>query len=559
MFLFKWIWKFKASSSLLMTRILFFLILTFTLCYCATPISPDGGPRDETPPQLDTLNSTPNLQTNFTKQPIELTFDEWIILEDIFNQVVVSPPLEKKPTITLKRKTVRFEFAEEDTLRVPATYTINFGEAIKDLNEKNPTDNLRFVFSTGDFIDSLTVEGIIVDAFSGDPIEGALFMLYENLADSVVRTKKPFYFAKSNTSGRFKIENVKAGTFKGFALQDIDFNYLFNLPDENIAFVENTFEVDDSLPKPLRLRMFKEEAPLRVLDVDTSQYGQTKVVFNKKPVQVQFDFDALGSQSILEYDLDTVRIWYDTPEERGWNVYIQKDTFLNDTIWIPKLSKSSFLDKASLNSKGAAQSKSATRLNPDGTSRIAFNHPIQSFDTAQIKLLEDTLQTVVIPKLSIDTVNQKSLIVEFPWKEAMTYELQVFPGGVTDLFGLQNDTIIKKYQVMPRKGFGNINLKVEGFAPDSVYILKLMFDGENEVDQFRVSNTSTFTKNFTTLPPGNYSLQIILDFNDNGIWDPGNYDQKLQAEPVKFQTLEPLRANWDLDASVTILPGLLEQ
>ena len=164
-----------------------FLIYGICLCIlhgilfsCATPIAPDGGPKDETPPQVDSIGTTPNFQTNFQKQRIEITFDEWIKLDDVFNEVVVSPPLNKRPQITTKGKTVRVDFDEEEVLREAATYTINFGEAVQDLTESNPAEDLRFVFSTGDFIDSLEISGTIKDVLTNEPVEGALFMLYDN-------------------------------------------------------------------------------------------------------------------------------------------------------------------------------------------------------------------------------------------------------------------------------------------------------------------------------------------------------------------------------------------
>ena len=131
------------------------------------------------------------------------------------------------PTVTTKLKKLRFEFAEEEVLKEDATYSINFGDAVKDLTEGNPVPNFKFVFSTGDFIDSLKMEGTIVDALTGKPVEDVLYMLYKNLADSVVQTEKPFYFGKSDKTGTFTIENIKAGQYKAFALEDQDVNYLY--------------------------------------------------------------------------------------------------------------------------------------------------------------------------------------------------------------------------------------------------------------------------------------------------------------------------------------------
>ena len=189
------------------------------------------------PPKLDTLNSTRNFQTRFKKQTIVLAFDEWVELRDAFTQVVVSPPLEHRPEIVRKKKTIQLRFDEREVLRDSATYVINFGQAIRDLTEGNAAE-IVFVFSTGDYIDSLSVEGRIVDAYTAKPVENVLFMLYENLADSVVRKERPFYFTRTDKEGNFKVSNVKSGRFKAFALLDQNLNYRYDSDAEKIAFLD---------------------------------------------------------------------------------------------------------------------------------------------------------------------------------------------------------------------------------------------------------------------------------------------------------------------------------
>jgi len=107
-------------------------LLILLLYSCATPTTPTGGPRDENPPQIDTALSTPNFQTRFLKQDISLTFNEWVMLEDVFNQVIISPPLQFKPVIYIKKKSVIIKWDERETLRENGTYTWNFGESVKE-------------------------------------------------------------------------------------------------------------------------------------------------------------------------------------------------------------------------------------------------------------------------------------------------------------------------------------------------------------------------------------------------------------------------------------------
>lgn len=535
-----------------MARSLFLIFTVILLSRCATVTAPEGGARDETPPQLVPENSTPNLQTNFTKQRIELTFDEWVTLEDIFNQVVVSPPLQYRPDITLKGKTVRFDFDGREVLRDSATYTINFGEAVKDLTEKNPAENLRFVFSTGPVLDSLTVSGKIVDAKTGEPVEKALFMLYDNLADSVVRTERPFYFAKTDKTGNFRIENVRAGTFKGFALKDVDFNYRYNLANEQIGFPDTLIMVSDSTPEPLEIRLFEEERALRLLEESARNYGRIKLTFNKIPRNVDFSVQDIGQEILYEYDKDTVNVWYDLTTSQAWNLYIRQDTILHDTVQVPALDKAAFLQNARLLHTNSLGPQGISKLNPDKFILLRFNHPIAQYDTSLIRLYEDTLRTQVRPIIEKDTLSPRQLRLRHPWKEGMTYELEAMPGAFRDMFGLESDTIQAKYLGEFRKAFGNLTLTLDSLKADTNYVVQLLQGESNVVDEFQVNGVQTFKKQFKTLPPGEYSVKIVVDLNGNGRWDSGNYDLRRQPEVIITQKLEQLRANWEVEAKISL-------
>ncbi|MCB9290854.1 MAG: Ig-like domain-containing protein [Lewinellaceae bacterium] len=523
-------------------------LLALVLTFCANPIPPEGGPKDEQPPQLVPEESTPSLQTNFEKQRIELTFDEWFEVQDVFNQVVVSPPLEYPFEITLKRKTLRFDFDEKEELRPEATYTINFGEAVRDITERNPTKNLRFVFSTGDYIDSLSVSGVVVDAQTGEPVEDVLFMLYENLADTVVRTERPFYFARANKQGQFRIENVKAGVFKGFALKDANRNYLFDQAQEPIGFPDSLLVLNDSIEPAVRIKLFTEEQPLRLMNSDDSQYGLLRLSFSKPPKGLDITYRGLGQQVIIERKPDTTKVWYALPADTTWNVYLQKDTILNDTVKVRSRGRQEFMNNSQLRLAGS--SRGPLRLNPSKEAVLAFNHPIVSLDTSLMRLYEDTLRIEVKPAYRLDTNGQRRLFIARPWKEGLPYELELMPGAFTDLYGLQNDTIIQPIQIDLLKSFGNLTLQFDSLSADSSYYVELLDKGNTVFDSFVIRGDTSFQRSFRAMPPGAYTVRLIEDWNDNGRWDTGNYDKMLQPEPIYLRPLEQLRANWDLEAVV---------
>ncbi|HMQ47190.1 MAG TPA: Ig-like domain-containing protein [Saprospiraceae bacterium] len=527
------------------------LLLGVLAFACATPLPPEGGALDETPPRLVEEASTPNFQTNFQKQVIELTFDEWVQLQDQNDQVLTSPLVEYE--LSIKRKTVRFEFAEEEVLEENTTYTINFGEAVKDITERNPADNLRFVFSTGDYIDSLNVSGEMVDALSGEKVEDALFLLYTNLADTVVRKGRPFYFARTDTSGRFLIENVKEGVFKGFALKESNRNYRFDQASEYIGFPDSFLVVHDTLEPFVQLKIFTEEPAFNRVFDDDSRYGLLRVAFNKvPPPQLQFDYIDLNPDSstlILEVQPDTTKIWYDTQQNAGWKLAMQLDTVFYDTVRVRSRDRAEYLEKAKLTLDKKAP-KGVQRLHPTQPINLLFNHPITRIDSGLIALYKDTLKTFLPIQIALDTNGQRKLSLSHKWVEGQKYELEIQPGALTDIYGLSNDTLLFKYEVDLLKNYGNINFQVAGLSPDSAYVLELLDKSNKLIQVFAIQGQETFKYAFQTLIAGDYVVRIISDWNANGKWDTGNYDLKRQPEPIALYPLEPLRANWDLDSTI---------
>jgi hypothetical protein len=211
---------------------------------CAKVGSPTGGPKDITPPKI--VESKPgNYSTNFSSKRIEITFDEFVQLKNIYNELIISPPLKERPENKLKGKSLVVDLNNE--LKENTTYTLNFGNAIADNNEGNVLANFEFVISTGDYVDSLSVTGKLVNAFNLKPEKDPVFiMLHENLKDSAPYFEIPSYIGKTNKDGTFAINNIKADTFRIFALKDANLNLLFDA-NEKIAFVDSSFVISPEL------------------------------------------------------------------------------------------------------------------------------------------------------------------------------------------------------------------------------------------------------------------------------------------------------------------------
>ncbi len=522
---------------------------------CANVIAPVGGAKDTAPPVVVQEGSTPNFQTNFRKQRIELSFDEWIQINDVAKQVVVSPPLEHPFDITLKGRTLRFDFDEREVLRDSATYTINFGDAVQDLTERNPAKDLRFVFATGNQLDSLTFSGKIVDALTGEPVDGALFLLYDNLADSVVRTEKPFYFGRTSKNGIFNIENIKAGTYKGLALVDSDFNYLFNFKTERIGFPDTFITIPTTADTNSRMvvQLFSEEIPLQVQDSELKNYGTVKAKFNRKPEGLTLSYNPPNANVFHLVQGDSLRVWYRPDDSTALRaIYLAADSTFKDTLYLSPMTRENFLKTAKLRDNEARLSKVISKVTTGKPFRVAFNNPIAVLDTSKIAVYEDTLRTRIPARVILNETDPRQVLVNWNWKENKRYELEMMPGAARDWYGLTSDTIIKRWLLEPAKNFGNLNLTIAGLNPQWNYVAELLLQDNEVIEKMIIENTDTYQRTFSQLQPGTYSIRLVTDLNKNGRWDSGFYDNKRQPEPIFKKKLEPLRANWDLEATVRI-------
>ncbi len=246
------------------------VLLLFFFGGCAKMGSLTGGYKDEVPPVL--ISSKPlNYSVNFNSEKIELEFDEYIALKNVNQELIISPPLPKKPVVRIKNKSVIIDLKNE--LRSNTTYTLNFGKSITDNNEGNPLTNFEFVFSTGTFLDSLSVQGTLLNSFNLLPSKEPFVVgLYHQSVDSVPMKTIPVYIGKTDAKGLFQINNIKADTFKLFALKDLNYNLLFDLPNEEIGFVDTLLILTPE---------FLSSLPLRIAAADTVLMDTIDV---KKPV-----------------------------------------------------------------------------------------------------------------------------------------------------------------------------------------------------------------------------------------------------------------------------------
>ena len=203
---------------------------------CASIGRPEGGPRDETPPEFVKSNPMPG-STNIDRNRIDIIFNENIKLEDVSNKLVVSPAQKQNPSINSNGRRVTIEL--RDSLKPNTTYTLDFSDAIRDLNEGNILDGFAMDFATGNTIDSLSVSGMVFEARTLEPAQGMVVGVYSNLSDTAVKTLPLERVAKTNQYGQFTIRNLKPGNYHIFAIDDRNHDWHWDR-SENVAFADFT-------------------------------------------------------------------------------------------------------------------------------------------------------------------------------------------------------------------------------------------------------------------------------------------------------------------------------
>lgn len=529
------------------------LLLQILFFSCATPTTPTGGPRDENPPVIDTALSTPNLQTKFLKQDISLTFNEWVMLEDVFNQVIISPPLQYKPEIYIKKKSVIIAWDDRETLRENVTYTFNFGESVKDLTEKNPAEKLRFVFSTGDFIDSLTLSGKVIDATDGKPLEKIRVMLYASKEDSVVRTQKPLYLSITDKDGRFTMENLRSDTFSLFALEDVNFNYKFDLANERIGFPDSLLFLTNTLSDSLVLQVFQEKPFVRLNSTDLKTYGIVKALFNQSPENILLSTDSLAPKLYRESIKDTLKLWYNPALIKNpWQIILQSGINSFDTLKFNVPASTQNVGNLSLeNTPESGISRPV--IKPGEPIPIFLSRPVFSADASKIIQIKDSISLSDTLYFEQDTVNPRKISLYGRWQEGNSYKLNMPPGTIQDIYGRTTDSLKFTVSIGKTEDYGNLAVKFSALDSTIDYVIQIVDDSqrlfyENHIHGKRPENFS-----LKLLQPGKYTLKVIKDENNNGIWDTGNLLNHRQPEKISLIPIEEIKANWDVETSVDLI------
>jgi len=516
---------------------IFIVCIALISINCANRGTPQGGEKDTTPPKI--IKSEPeNYSINFNGKIIKIYFDEYIKIKDIQKQLIISPPMKTQPEITpLGGASKYITIKIFDTLQPNTTYAFNFGNSISDNNEGNAFPYYRYVFSTGDYIDSLTVKGQIFDALNRKPDTFVSVGLYEvdsTFNDSIIYKQNPKYITNTLDSiSTFSIENIKAGTYMLYALKDVNTDNKFQQKVDKIAFHNQFITVPTNTYYDLKL--FSEDIDFKASRPQVM--AGEKIVFGYEGDYKDMKINLLSE--VPENFKHTI-----TKDEKSDSLYYWYTPKLEVDSLRFKVSNLDFEKEYTVQMRNLKRDSLTIKSSPIGTIgydedfKISASIPFQSFDASKMTIMSKD-STLVDFTTSFDTINN-SYAFNFKKTEDNLYKVQILPEGFTDLFGKTNDTL--NYNLKTKKesdfGYARFNL-VNAKYP---IIFQLTTDkGEVKFEKYSEKPEAI---DFLNLAPGKYFIRIILDTNGNKKFDTGNYLKKIQPEKVSFFKEVEIRADW---------------
>lgn len=576
---------------------LFVVAAALLLAACASIGRPEGGPRDMTPPVMVSSTPAPG-SVNVSNGRIDIVFDENITLDDPMNKIVVSPPQKKQAQISSNGRRVRITL--RDTLRDSTTYTVDLADAVRDLNEGNILDGLAIDFSTGPSIDTLMISGIVFEGRTLEPAQGMIVGVYSTpVADTALTTLPMERITKTNALGRFTIRNLKPGSYRVFAINDLNHDFHWDR-SEDIAFLDRdispstmAIEVTDTftdaagndslvtrpatrfLPDDILLTWFNEnykplylvkherpDARRLTLEMSTRSDSLPQLtLLNTVRVGARLDREAVlqsspGLDSLTYWLRDTTLIGSDTLKIAAR--YLHTDTLDNITFTTDTLTFA--LRQAKKKKKRDEETDSVPKLEfvnigissrqpQDLNMPLLFetSAPTASIDSAgfRIEELVDSVWMPVAAKIPSppDSLQPMRLLTEMTWKPKTKYRVTIDSLAVTDIYGNHNRPFVQEVSTHAIEDYAALFFNIGDLGPDSAIVELLSSDKPVRLEPVR-NGVATFEY----VTPGAYYARLFIDRNHNGRWDTGCVADTLQPEDVfYFSKKLNLKKNWDVE------------
>lgn len=562
---------------------LFLLAVAAVLCYsCANMAAPTGGAYDFDPPVVK--SATPGFNSlNASPSRIVIEFDENIKIEKPSEKVIVTPPQKNMPVIRSAGRNAIVEL--NDTLLPNTTYTIDFTDAIVDNNEGNPLENFVYSFSTGDRLDTLSIAGKVLAAQDLEPVTGIYVGIHSNFHDTAF-THVPFErISRTDSRGNFTVRGIAPGKYKVFALNDLNRDYKYDNPQENIAFLDSIV-IPSIIPDVRQDTIFQDSLTIdTVLSVHYTRFLPDDLLlrsflsdFQRQYLQRHERPEAHRLNLFFSAPTDKPTFFLLNPEVRGNDWYVAERSAKNDTLmlWITDSliykqdslrMQINYIRTDSLNKnyiatdtlnfnmrrtgrdRGSAERKGedeeipirflSVNSNIQSTFelynpiRIEFEQPLTAFDSTSLQLLTevDSLFEAVPFRLEPDSLNPRKFTLRPRWEPGGKYKLLIDSAAITSRYGLWNNKYEQSFTVKPLDQYGNLEISITGLPEGKPAFVELLDKSDKP---FRKSYVKANRARFQDLPPGEIYARVVIDENEDGVWTTGNYEEGRQPEEVFY-------------------------
>ena len=533
-----------------MKTCLYNVLLAFSLVLmvnCANRGRPTGGPKDVAPPEI--IRSVPeNFSTNFKGDEIRIYFNEYIKVNNIQKQLIISPPMDPAPEITpLGTASKYIAIKITDTLAPNTTYAFNFGNSIVDNNEGNPYPYYRYVISTGDYIDSLSVTGNIIDATLRQPEDFISVMLYEidsTYTDSIVYKQNPKYITNTlDSTTTFSIDNIKKGNYLLVAMKDENQDNKFQQKTDKIGFHDAFITVPSD--SSYTLKLFKEKLDDKVI----------------RPRLVSGEKIAFGYEG--DYKNLNIELLSKVPDSFNYRITKDPKTDSLNYWYVPRLKTDSLLFNVSNHKnytetftvKLSEQPRDTLTLTAKPNGDIGFNEdfsisgstPLVRFNQKQLTII-DKDSTHIDFATAFDTLTN-TYTFKFEKTESNQYRINMLPNAMVDLFGNTNDTLNYSISTKALSNYSNVRVVLQ----NATYpVIIQLTDNKGKVTHEMYSEQAA-PVDFRNITPGTYFLRVVFDTNKNQKFDSGNFLKKQQPERIShYPEALDVRAGWDLVQEFTL-------
>ena len=553
------------------------LLMAVLLTGCAKIVTPTGGPKDVTPPAI-TKEVPSNGCNHFKGNTIKITFNEFVTLNNTFENVLISPPLTQQPTYSLSGKTLVIKF--NDTLQSNQTYNLGFANCIQDYTEGNPIPFYNYAFSTGEAVDSFMLQGKVIEAQTTGAVKGCFVFAYSQDIDSLPLTTKPQYITKTQPNGAFAIKNIRPGNYKVFALKDINNNLIYDLPNEEIAFLEQTMEAvrmpveepkdttaandtvtpvvemeDKQVKVPeTQLLFFMEEDPTQALvKLQNKEVGKYEFIYKSRIYN--YTSTILSERAYDHFEIvgrDTITWYLKEPLLDSMVVAVTVNDTVCDTLRLEPYKKTGARTGGR---RGKGDERVALAVSYQNAGELykplvlTFPYPVRPNDSVPVQIVatkkysgNDTTRIL----LSLPDTFVTSLVINRKFEEKVPYTLTIRDSVFVGYNGCVNDTLRIKFTTKTEKDYGLLRMTYKLHSNEYPFVIQLL-NNKGEVLQTNILHQSG-TITYPNLAAGGYKIKAIEDRNGNGVWDTGNYRQKRQPERVFFfgKTIT-VRSYWELE------------